>query len=116
MPLDYNSLGIRIKKARKHIGLTQERLAEHANISSTHLSNIENGKTPFSLEVFVALADALSVRPDELLCDSVEQARYVYFSEAQAILNDCTKDESRFVIEMMETVLKSYRNNANRSK
>ena len=109
MQLDYESLGIRIKNARKRIGLTQERLAEYANISSTHLSNIENGRTHFSLEVLIDLINALSVRPDELLCDSVEHSGDIYITEVQTLLSNCTNDEFRFVIDIMKNALNSYR-------
>ena len=44
MQIDYISLGSRIKEARKKQGLTQEQLAERADLSTTHISNIENAK------------------------------------------------------------------------
>ncbi|MBQ2425627.1 MAG: helix-turn-helix transcriptional regulator, partial [Lachnospiraceae bacterium] len=36
VPIDYISLGSRIKEARKNQGLTQEQLAERADLSTTH--------------------------------------------------------------------------------
>ena len=109
MQLDYKSLGIRIKHARKRNGLTQEQLAERVNLSSTHISNIENGRTVFSMQVFVNLANALSVRPDELLCDSIEQSREIYASEAQKILSSCTIEEVRLLTDTMKHTLNTYR-------
>ena len=44
MQIDYISLGSRIKEVRKNQDLTQEQLAELADLSTTHISNIENAK------------------------------------------------------------------------
>ena len=71
MELDYKAIGKRVKIARIKADMTQERLAELAGISPTHMSNIETGTTRVSLSAIVNLANALSVTSDDLLCDSV---------------------------------------------
>ncbi len=62
-------LGIAISTLRRIKGMSQEKLAEKAHISRSHLSSIEAPGTayPFSLEVFFNLADALETEPVELL-------------------------------------------------
>ena len=57
-------LGLVIASLRKMQGLSQEKLAEKAKISRSHLSSIEapNIVRPFSLEVLYNIADALGVR------------------------------------------------------
>ena len=62
-------LGIVIAALRKMRGLSQEQLAEKANISRSFLSAIEAPGIvrPFSLEVFYNIADALEIEPAELL-------------------------------------------------
>ena len=64
-----NQLGIVIASFRKMRGMTQEQLSEKAGISRTFLSSIEAPGTSraFSLEVLYALADALNVKPGDLL-------------------------------------------------
>ncbi len=64
-----NQLGIAIASLRKMRDMTQEQLAEKAGISRTFLSSIEAPGTSrsFSLEVLYALADALEVKPGDLL-------------------------------------------------
>ena len=49
--------------------MSQEQLAEKANISRSHLSAIEapNMVRAFSMEAFLNIADALDVAPDELI-------------------------------------------------
>ncbi|MPM70326.1 hypothetical protein SDC9_117281 [bioreactor metagenome] len=62
-------LGLTIAMTRKLQGMSQEQLAEKANISRSHLSMIEapNIARSFSIESLYTIADALDVRPEELL-------------------------------------------------
>ena len=56
-------LGIAIAALRKMRGMSQDQLAEKANISRSHLSAIEapNMVRAFSMEAFYNIADALEV-------------------------------------------------------
>ena len=58
-----------IGRLRRERGMSQEKLAEKAKISRSHLSSIEapNIVRPFSLEVLYNIADALGVRAGDLL-------------------------------------------------
>lgn len=69
----YIQLGIVISTLRRTRGLSQEQLAEKANISRSHLSAIEAPgiARPFSLEVFFNIADALEIDPADLINASV---------------------------------------------
>ena len=62
-------LGITIADLRKMRGMSQEKLAEKAKVSRSHISSIEapNIIRPFSLEVFFNIADALEVDPGDLI-------------------------------------------------
>lgn len=65
-------LGIAISSLRRIRGLSQEKLAEKANISRTLLGKIEapNLAHGFSLEVFFDIAAALDIEPEALLTAS----------------------------------------------
>ena len=69
----YIQLGIAISTLRKMRGLSQEQLAEKANVSRSHISSIEAPgiARPFSLEVFFHIADALEIDPADLINASV---------------------------------------------
>ncbi len=69
----YIQLGIAISTLRKMRGLSQEQLAERANVSRSHISSIEAPgiARPFSLEVFFNIADALEIDPSDLINASV---------------------------------------------
>ncbi|MCW5720845.1 MAG: helix-turn-helix transcriptional regulator [Devosia sp.] len=52
---------------RRHRGLTQEQLAERVDMSVSSISQLETGKQGFSDDTLLALADALSCEPGDLL-------------------------------------------------
>lgn len=65
-------LGLTIAYLRKLKGMSQEELAEKANLSRSHISVIEAPGIvrPFSLEVLFNIADALEIEASELLSAS----------------------------------------------
>ena len=80
MTIDYKALGAKIKEYRKKENITQEQLAEMADISLSHMSNIETASASVSLPALKLIADALDVTLDELLIDSYskKQKEYLY--------------------------------------
>lgn len=69
----YIQLGIAIAALRKMRGMSQEQLAEKADVSRSHISSIEAPgiARPFSLEVFFNIADALEIDPADLISAAV---------------------------------------------
>lgn len=65
--MDREAVGLNIKIARVKENLTQEQLAERADISSSYVSAIERGKQSVSLEYMNRIADALKVPVTDLL-------------------------------------------------
>ncbi len=65
----YIELGLNIAFYRKRAGMTQDMLAEKADLSRSHLSAIEapNIIRPFSLEILFNIARVLDVEPYKLL-------------------------------------------------
>lgn len=65
----YIELGLNIAFYRKRAGMTQDMLAEKADLSRSHLSAIEapNIIRPFSMEILFNIARALDVEPYKLL-------------------------------------------------
>lgn len=63
---NYKHLGLNIAYYRKERGLSQMQLAEHINISRTHMSRIETADCAVSLDVIFDICDALNVNPSKL--------------------------------------------------
>ncbi len=101
--MDYYMIGQRIRKFRKANNLSQETLAEQANISVTHMSHIETGNTKLSLPVCVKIAEILHVRVDELLYDSALSAKPVIKEELAELIDSCTENEAKILIELMKS-------------
>lgn len=70
--MDLKAVGRRVKAARMQCGLTQDELAEKAELSTTHISCIERGVKPPKLDTFVKIANVLGVTSDVLLQDVLE--------------------------------------------
>ena len=65
--IDYKAMGNRIRARRLEMGLTQEKLAEKAEISTSHVGEIERGTSICSLEVIVKLANIMDLNLDTLI-------------------------------------------------
>ena len=111
--IDYFQLGARVRKYRRELGLTQDELAEKADISVTHMSHIETGNTKLSLEVLVKLAGALSVPADRLIFGETAGGKWLTHREIGLVLNDCeSEEEARMMLDLMRnqlSVLHKYR-------
>lgn len=95
MEIDYRDMGKRIKKARITAGLSQEKLAESADVGITHISHIENGKTIPSVNVLIKIMNRLQLSPDELFCGYTEHSQPSLLRETADILEDCSSEELR---------------------
>ena len=90
MELDYQAIGVRIRRLRKERGLTQQALAERSNQEPSNVSHIERGATKLSLPTMVNIANALEVTVDDLLCDSLVESKDAFRREATELLADCS--------------------------
>ena len=112
MELDYKAIGKRIKIARINADLTQERLAELAGVSPTHLSNIETGTTKVSTSMLVNIANILQLSVDDLLCDSVVKAKVQFEREIAELLEDCDDYEIRVIKDVLQATKEALRKDA----
>lgn len=107
--LDYQAIGVRIRRLRKEQGLTQQLLAERSGQEPSNISHIERGATKLSLPAIVRIANALGVTVDGLLCDSLDCAGASYEQEASRLLADCSPRERRILTETMRALKESLR-------
>lgn len=103
MEIDYKAIGQRIKIARIKKGITQESVANITNMTPSHMSNVETGKTKVSLPTLIAIANALSVSVDTLLCDNVLSSKVIFEKEAKDIFSDCDEYEIRSLVELLKS-------------
>jgi DNA-binding XRE family transcriptional regulator len=61
------AFGKRVREKRTDLRLTQEELAERADLHTTYLSSVERGERNIALENIIAIALALGCSPKDLM-------------------------------------------------
>ena len=100
-------IGHRIQKARKQKNLTQIQFAELLNISTSHLSDIETGRTNFGIDILMNITETLQVSADYLLRTDIPEVAAIHSREIDAILKDCSASETEMLIKMLSDVKKT---------
>ena len=70
MSLENLSFGIQVRRIRKELNISQEKLAELAGIDRAHMGHIERGSASPTLKKIYQIADALWISPRELFNES----------------------------------------------
>lgn len=97
-------IGKRIKSARLEKQLSQIKFAELINVSTPYLSDIENGKTNLSLDIFVRIVEVLQVSADWLIMADTPQSIECSSAELNRLLSDCSVSESEIILKMAESL------------
>lgn len=61
------AFGLKVRMRRYEVGITQEELAEQADLHPTYVGSVERGERNIALENIIALAKALKCSPKDLL-------------------------------------------------
>ncbi|MBR2876721.1 MAG: helix-turn-helix transcriptional regulator [Clostridia bacterium] len=105
MQIDFDSLGTKIARRRRELGLKQNELSEMLGISNNYLSNIENGHSIPSLEVFSDICIKLRITPDMLLLGVIRIDNVP--ENIKDNLKLCTNKELKFIDTMVQCILNS---------
>lgn len=97
-------IGNRIQKARKQKKLTQAQFAEILNISVSHLSDIETGRTNFGVDILINITEILQISADYLLRTDIPEVKAIHSREIDKILKECSAAETEMLIKMMSDV------------
>lgn len=103
---DYRiEMGIRLKKKRKMIKLTQEQMAEKLNVSVKHYGGVERGQAGLSMENLIEVCNILDTDLDYLILGENEKEDYLP-DKIKELYFSCPKEKRPFLIELMEIALK----------
>lgn len=104
------AVGARIRMARKGSGLTAERLAEAADISTQFLAKVEKGQQSMTIGKFSRLVQALGVTADYLLFGHDELAgRAALAAEYMGTMNVIERDMMAQVVIHLRGTLAAMR-------
>ncbi|MBM3173983.1 MAG: helix-turn-helix transcriptional regulator [Chloroflexi bacterium] len=65
--------GARVRKCRLEAGLSQEELADRAGLHRTYIGGIERGERNVSLINIVRIANAMNLKPEQLMPGIVDE-------------------------------------------
>ncbi|MDE7446408.1 MAG: helix-turn-helix domain-containing protein [Lachnospiraceae bacterium] len=102
MSVNYIDLGVRIKRRREELKMSQAELASQADLSTQHISNVENARSKIGLDKLVTISNVLDCSVDELLCGSMKSgSRSVYSDEIADIIEGFSDTEMRTLPEFL---------------
>ena len=93
-------LGVRIRTLRKAAGLTQEQLAEVADVSVNFIGYVERGQRAPSIKTLEQIAQALNVRPKDLFEFLEDESDELLYETLIAVLRKCAPADLRALIQI----------------
>lgn len=102
------NLGQRIREERQKLNLTQEKLSETINVTTTYIGQIERGERRPTLDTLIKISNALGVSIDYLLQESITPASDNLMNLWIQLTHDLSDDEKEMIIDLIK-VIKSYK-------
>ena len=103
--IDFSKIAKKLREVRISKGLTQEYVANMANVNTSHISNIENQRVKISLPTLVCVCHALDVTVDYILSDEYKAPSSVLEQEILHELHNCsdvTKEQILKIIRVLK--------------
>lgn len=99
--MNFEDIGARIKKRRIELNMTQEKLAEKAELTETHIGAIERATSKCSVETLVKLAQVLDLNVDYLLFGTTANNIDHTFA---TIMKNLPKDKQTLFVELCQAI------------
>ena len=103
MKLD--TIGKNIRKYRLTKSMSQEKLAEEADVSPNFIGMIERGDKKPSLETFIKIINALGASADVILCDVIKDDYKVKDSLLHEKLSKLSEEDRRKIYDVVDTMI-----------
>ncbi len=107
MKTNFN-IGKRIHELRINSGLSQEKLALRANITTTYLGLLERNLKNPTVKVIEQICNQLNISLSEFFSDSVSSVQEEDSLSLQIIaqINDRTREEKQIILQVIKDVMK----------
>ncbi|MBR1931513.1 MAG: helix-turn-helix transcriptional regulator [Lachnospiraceae bacterium] len=101
--INFELISKRIKETRIARGLTQEYLANAADVNVSHISNIENHRVKISLPTLVNICNALDVTVDYILASEYTSTSPLD-NEVLKRLHSCSDEQKVKILKIMDII------------
>ena len=103
---DLLSIGNRLLKIRKRMGMTQAEVAESAGLSDRTYADIERGTVNMRTETLLKICEDLHITPDEIL---TEESSSLTAREEEILskLSACNPKDKETALNLLSVYLKS---------
>lgn len=102
--LDFYKIGKKIKELRISKNLTQEYIANMADVNVSHISNIENNRVKISLPTLVHICNALDTTVDYILADEYNQPSSVIEQQILREVHVCTPETQKQILKIVRAL------------
>lgn len=103
--MDKKEFGKRLRYLRTEAKLTQEELAEKADISPVYLGEVERGQKVIGLDKFINIIKALGVSADYVLCNELPSGEPYVFDEITEKLKKLNPKQRKTVLDILDGYL-----------
>ena len=103
--MNMDSIGKYIREYRVAKGMTQETLAEYADISPSYVSMIERAEKTPALETLIEIANALEVSTDMLLCEMLKYELTIKRNVMLDNISELPKREQERIFSVVNTMI-----------
>lgn len=101
--INFPAISKKIKETRLSKGLTQEYIANMADVNTSHISNIENNRVKIPLTTLVQICNAMDVTVDYILSSEYTSASSLD-NEILKELHTCSDEKKQKVLQMIKII------------
>ena len=105
MPVNYKIIGNRIQLKRKSQNITQEQMAEHLNVTSGYISQIERGVTKVNLDMLAAISEFLDCDMTEFIYKNNSPSMSFYEDDILHDYEKLSQNEKRILSYLLKCYL-----------
>lgn len=100
--IDFEKIGKTLKEIRLSKGLTQEYVANMADVNTSHISNIENNRVKISLSTLIHVCNALETTVDYVLRSEYTSSESVLDREILRELADVPDEKKEKILKIIQ--------------
>lgn len=101
------SIGSRLKEYRKFNKLTQEQVAEAANVTTNYIYSVESGRNSVNLNILVNMINCIGCSADDIFQDVVVMSHQAKGPQLFEEISKLSVEEQERIYAILETLIKT---------